>query len=70
MTIKKELLKSLSEIKLKELAEYKGINLQLNPTKSRYYENWGEKDILIDLLGDTKELTVSEIEKFILANKT
>jgi len=70
MTIKKELLNGLSEIQLKELAEYKGINLNLNSVKSKYYENWEEKDILVDLIADNKELTVSEIEKFIVSIKT
>ncbi len=70
MTIKKELLNGLSELQLKELAEYKGINLNLNSVKSKYYENWEEKDILVDLIADNKELTVSEIEKFIVSIKT
>ncbi len=70
MTIKKELLNGLSELQLKELAEYKGINLNLNSVKSKYYENWEEKDILVDLIADNKELTVSEIEKFIISIKT
>jgi len=70
MTIKKELLNGLSEIQLKELAEYKGINLELNSVKSKYYENWEEKDILVDLIADNKELTISEIEKFIIASNS
>ena len=69
MTIKKELLNGLTESKLKELAKYKGINLELNSVKSKYYENWEEKDILVDLIADNKELSVSEVEKFILDNK-
>ncbi len=69
MTIKKELLSELSELQLKEFAEYKGINLKLNSVKSKYYENWEEKDILLDIIADDKELTVSEIEKFIISIK-
>ena len=70
MTIKKELLNGLSELQLKEFAGHKGISLKLNSVKSKYYENWDEKDILVDIIADNKELTVAEIEKFIISIKT
>jgi hypothetical protein len=65
MSIKKELLNELSENQLKEIAEYKGISLELNKVKRKYYENWNKKDMLVDLITDYKDLTLSEIEKFL-----
>ena len=66
MSIKKELLKELTELELKQLAEYKGIDFSLNKVQKKYYESWDEKDKLIDLMNDHKKLTVSDIEKFIV----
>jgi len=69
MSIKKELLNELTEGQLKEFAKNKGICLEMNSVKSKYYKNWDEKDKLVDLIGDTKDCTLSEIEKFIVDNK-
>ena len=60
MSIKKELLNELSENQLKEIAEYKGISLELNKVKRKYYENWNKKDMLVDLITDYKDLTLSD----------
>lgn len=69
MSLKKELLNELTEVQLKEFAKDKGISLEMNTIKSKYYKDWEEKDKLVDLIGDTKELTLSEIEKFIVDKK-
>ena len=69
MSIKKELLNELTEKQLKQLAEYKGINFDLNNVQKKYYEDWDEKDKIVDLMADHKQLTVSEIEKFIEAGE-
>jgi hypothetical protein len=70
MSLKKELLNELSEIQLKELAKSKGISLEMNTIRSKYYKDWEEKEKLVDLIGDTKDLSLSEIEKFIVDKKT
>ena len=62
MTIKKELLNELTETQLKQLAEYKGISFSLNDVQEKYYENWEEKDKLVDLMSDQKTISVSEID--------
>jgi hypothetical protein len=69
MSIKKELLNELSEHQLKQLAESKGIIFKLNTVQKKYYENWAEKDKLVDLMTTNEHITVSEIEKFIQAKK-
>jgi len=69
MSIKKELLNELTERQLKQLAEHKGIDFTLNSVQKNYYRDWDEKDKLIDLMTDHKQLTVSEIEKFIADRK-
>jgi len=69
MSIKKELLNELTEMQLKQLADSKGIKFTLNSTQQKYYENWNEKDKLIDLLSTHKHITVSEIERFIHTKK-
>jgi len=69
MSLKKELLNELTEIQLKEFAKDKGISLEINTVQSRYYKDWEEKDMLVDLIGDSKELSLSEIEKFIVDKK-
>jgi hypothetical protein len=66
MSIKKELLNELTEEQLKRLAENKGIDFNLNDVQKKYYRKWDEKDKLIDLMNDNKQLTISEIEKFIV----
>jgi hypothetical protein len=67
--IKKELLNELSEQHLKELVESKGIVFNLNSVQKKYYENWGEKDKLVDLMATNKHIMVSVIEKFIQGKK-
>ena len=66
MSIKKELLSKLTEKHLKQLAENKGIDFNLNSSQKKYYRDWNEKDKLVDLMTDYKQLTISEIEKFIV----
>ena len=69
MSIKKELLNELTEKQLKQLAENKGIDFSLNGIQEKYYENWDEKDKIVDIMTDQKHISVSEIEKFIVDNK-
>ena len=69
MSIKKELLNELTEKQLKQLAEHKGIEFTLNRVQKNYYRDWEEKDKLVDLMTDHKQLTVLEIEKFIADGK-
>jgi len=66
MSIKKELLNELTEKQLMQLAENKGIEFSLNDIQKKYYENWDEKDKIVDLMTDKKHISVSEIEKFIV----
>jgi hypothetical protein len=54
---------------LKQLAESKGIAFNLNKVQKKYYENWAEKDKLVDMMTTDKHITVSEIEKFIQTKK-
>ena len=70
MSIKKELLNELTEIQLKQLAESKGIIFSLNNIQKKYYENWAEKDKLVDLMTESKHLTVTDIERFIQTRNT
>ena len=70
MSIKKELLNELTEMQLKQLAESKGIHFNLNNIQQKYYENWNERDKMIDLIAAHKQVTVSEIEKFIQTRRT
>jgi len=69
MSIKKELLHELSEHQLKQLAESKGIIFKLNTVQKKYYQNWAERDKLVDLMTTNEHITVSEIEKFIQAKR-
>jgi hypothetical protein len=69
MSIKKELLNELSEHQLKQLADSKGIIFKLNTIQKKYYQNWAEKDKLVDLMTTDRHITVSEIEKFIQTKK-
>jgi hypothetical protein len=69
MSIKKELLNELSEDQLKKLAEFKGIDFTLDRLQEKYYKDWNEKDKLVDLMTDDEQLTVTEIEKFIIHGK-
>ncbi len=69
MSIKKELLNELTEHQLKQLADSKGISFKLNNVQKKYYQNWAEKDKLVDLMTTDQHITVSEIEQFIQAKK-
>jgi hypothetical protein len=69
MSIKKELLNELTEHQLKQLAQTKGIVFTLNNIQKKYYQNWAEKDKLVDLISTHKSVTVSEIERFIQTKK-
>jgi hypothetical protein len=62
MSIKKELLSKLSLDQLKNFAEVKGISFSLNKTQESYYANWSEKDLMIDIMNDNRDITVREIE--------
>ncbi len=70
MSIKKELLNELTELQLKELAESKGIIFTLNSVQKKYYENKAEKEKLIDLMSESKHLSVTDIERFIQTRNT
>jgi len=65
MSIKKELLDELTEQQLKEIAENKGIKLNLNQTQKKYYDGWDEKEKIVDLMNSKEDLTVREIEDYI-----
>ena len=65
MSLKKELLNELSEKDLKKLAEAKGITFNLNSIRKNYYDGWQEKDKIIDIMSEHKELTITDIEQFI-----
>ncbi len=69
MSIKKELLNELTETQLKKLAEHKGIAFNLNTVQKKYYENWGERDKLVDIMATDRHVSVSDIEKFIQTQK-
>jgi len=70
MSIKKELLYELSEQQLKDLASSKGLKFKLNKVQKKYYEEWDEKDKIVDLMCDKGDLSVKEIEKFIKTQNT
>lgn len=65
MSIKKELLDKLTEQQLKEIAENKGIKLNLSQTQKKYYDDWDEKEKIVDLMNSKEDLTVREIEDYI-----
>jgi len=69
MSIKKELLSQLSTTQLKELAEKKGISISLNKTQEDYYSNWSKKDLMIDLMTDNRDISLTEIEEHLKYNK-
>ena len=70
MSIKKELLSQLSLNQLKKLAEKKGISFALNKTQEDYYSSWSEKDLMIDLMNDNRDISLKEIEDYLKAIKT
>lgn len=65
MSIKKELLSKLTEKQLKELAESKGVSFEMNDRQKKYYENWSERERIIDMINDNRDITIKEIEKHI-----
>lgn len=65
MSIKKELLGTLTEDQLHKLAETKGIAFTLSPVQKQYYEQWSVKDRLVDMMATYRSLKVSDIEAFI-----
>ena len=65
MSIKKELLDELTEKQLRELAEHKGIKFILSDAQKRYYADWDEREILVDVINDTEDITVKEIEEYL-----
>jgi site-specific DNA-adenine methylase len=69
MSIKKELLSQLSIQQLKKLAEKKGISFVLNKTQEEYYSNWDEKELMIDLMNDNRDISIHEIEEQIRSIK-
>ncbi|MEF8847592.1 MAG: hypothetical protein V5A68_00455 [Candidatus Thermoplasmatota archaeon] len=69
MSIKKEMLNTLSEDLLKSLIEEKGISFKLSKAQREYYEGWDEKDKLVDLMGDLSDLSIKEIERYIDLSK-
>jgi hypothetical protein len=70
MSIKKELLDALTEKQLKDLAESKGVKIDLSDTQKRYYADWGEREILVDMISDKEDITVREIEEFLKLTKS
>lgn len=69
MSIKKELLNELTEKQLMELAEHKGVKLALSDVQKGYYTDWNEKDRLVDIMKDTRNITVKDIENYLKLNK-
>ena len=65
MSIKKELLGKLTERQLKEIAENKGIKLNLSQTQKKYYTGCYEKEKIVDLMNSKGDLTLREIEDYI-----
>lgn len=54
---------------LKELVQKKGISFSLNETQQKYYAEWDERDRIIDLINDNKDITISEIEQHIKSSQ-
>jgi hypothetical protein len=69
MSIKKELLNELTEKQLMELAEHKGVKLALSDVQKGYYMGWNEKDRLVDIMKDTRNITVKDIENYLKLHK-
>jgi hypothetical protein len=70
MSIKKELLDEFTLQQLKEIAENKGIKFKrLSKTQKEYYEDWDEKEKLVDIMTGKEELTIKEIEGYIKTYK-
>ncbi len=69
MSIKKELLDELTEKQLKELAENKGVSFAMSSAQKKYYEDWNEKDKLVDMMNDKEDITVGEVEEYLKLQK-
>jgi hypothetical protein len=69
MSIKKELLNELTEKQLMELAEHKGVKLTLSDVQKGYYTGWNEKDRLVDIMKDQRNITVKDIENYLKLHK-
>ena len=65
MSLKKELLDKLTEKELKKLAENKGIKIYLTEAQEKYYNDWNEKERLVDIMNDKEDITIKEIENYI-----
>lgn len=65
MSIKKELLSQMSLQQLKKLAEKKGISFSLSDRQKEYYSEWTEKDRMVDMMTDKRDLSIKEIEDHI-----
>jgi signal recognition particle subunit SEC65 len=65
MSLKKELLGELTEKQLKKLAENKGLKFSMSESQKKYYEDWNEKEKLVDMMNDKEDITIKEIEEFI-----
>lgn len=70
MSIKKELLSQLSMQQLKALAEKKNVSFSKNEKQKKYYADWSEKDLMIDMMNDNNDITIKEIEEHIKSSKT
>ena len=69
MSIKKELLDELTEEQLRGLAGHKGIKFVLSDAQKKYYANWNEREILVDVINDIEDITVKEIEEYLELRK-
>ncbi len=70
MSIKKELLEELTKEQLESIAESKGIKFdKLSIAQQKYYENWEEKEKIVDLMNENCDISVKEIEDFLKLEK-
>ncbi len=69
MSIKKELLHKMSLQQLKTLASGKGISFSLNDRQKQYYAEWSEKELMVDMMNDIRDLSVKEIEDHLKVSK-
>ncbi len=54
---------------LKTLANRKGISFSLNDRQKEYYAEWSEKDLMVDMMNDVRDLSVKEIEEHLKVNR-
>lgn len=69
MSIKKEMLHKMSLQQLKTLASTKGISFALNDRQKEYYADWSEKDRMVDMMNDVRDLSIKEIEEQLKMNR-